>query len=1354
MTPLTTKELPITEQPFARDLEAGASTPSTCRHPRIPPDSTALRLGSASAISLGPPAPYRPPVDIDICERCGVLVEDCHGPRAAKGCIAGGRGKSGRPCHRWVAALQRLDGKLWKVPSSFLLAAVAALAFSGVCRASITTYVEKYASFWPANGFAVGTLLHLTPLQAAFFTPMVFLANFLITAQFQLAHVSALFAGVNFFEYMGIFLLIKLLAPNYRDLADMRSTITMLLAILVVSLLGGLFGSLCVVWQLGGVLPIELFKWFISDCLGNLAVIPFFLAAVKWRIYFRRLQREPLWKKLLPVFCWAIIATLELSCHELPDIYYFYLNGPESMPFIAHIFSFPFILIAGWAMGPLGYTSATLTLCLTGVAGIVFLSGNTEPVINMLLSRFQLFLLMTLITSQTLMTVEKARQRALADSLHANHNKTRFMAFLCHELRNPLHAVVNIAALLKETAPPQPPPPPPSRSRRPSAGLRPDNASDVSATATAAAGAEYHRLCDAIATAGNYMCQIIDDVLETSKLEQSVVILKPAEVDIASILLRIGEQTRHDLVPRNVRFNLVVGRMAGGGACRGGVEGCCEDAGEPLRSCLLTDESRIKQLFTNLLANAIKVTSPHHAIDCRLWCENPTASDPLPPLNTLPPSHLLRILSNRFFPFLPCSSHSHPFPPRLATLTDPADPSSPYTRTMLCFEVSDAGPAPSSADPDAPFRPFEVKPVEGPLSQEYTGSGLGLAICKQLVTLMGGTIGIRPKRVEVGVEGGGGTGSTIFVRLPMLAVNPRPCEGCEAGAAVASETALESAGPATYIDIPHAAPAAEDASSPHVVIEMTSLPTTASAPAHPPTPARTRLASSIGMLMLDEGGVAPARLPPRSIDNVTPWLVASASREPQLDERDPSPPAEASRSEPPPSPSRRMWLGKERRGWKREGPGRRFAARLGRRGRMMASESRGWKEGAKKGNDGHGSMKTEDSNEEEERGESSNASEHPSLNGASSDGPSSPARIATTCDVAAAALDPPSLCGSSPPDAIEPLFLTAKTVSPPVSLPSPIIASSLGPANGGSSKPAVPEGEVTKPPPPVVEAGSVKEDLDGWVDTSTEQEEVPMREDESLVGKHLECDERNGPGPPKPVLGPPVGTSENVLVDREGSERPPVLERRRTEDRQQGEVKRSDLVEGVPNSKSRLGLTADGSHTNDLEPSTSHSDGNPVELKPAPPPAPTLADPAIPPKAILIVDDSSLNRKILTRLLQKACPNAILHEASNGLEAVTLVHKSRLPSSSPQRPSPSDDEKDSPVTYAGILMDLQMPVMDGREATRKIRGMGWHELPIVAVTASFVEEEELKITDGFTCLAPKPFLKQDAEKVLQMFGVL
>jgi CheY-like chemotaxis protein len=109
---------------------------------------------------------------------------------------------------------------------------------------------------------------------------------------------------------------------------------------------------------------------------------------------------------------------------------------------------------------------------------------------------------------------------------------------------------------------------------------------------------------------------------------------------------------------------------------------------------------------------------------------------------------------------------------------------------------------------------------------------------------------------------------------------------------------------------------------------------------------------------------------------------------------------------------------------------------------------------------------------------------------------------------------------------------------------------------------------------------------------------------------------------------------------------------------------------------------------------------------------------------VLIVEDNPVNMKLAKILISNAFPEFALLEAENGEEAVDAF------------------EKNKPDL---ILMDIQMPVMHGYEATRKIRAIeiekGGH-VPIIALTASIVQDEIISCKEaGMDDFLNKPIIK-------------
>ncbi|WP_347986198.1 PAS domain S-box protein [Methylomonas sp. AM2-LC] len=112
--------------------------------------------------------------------------------------------------------------------------------------------------------------------------------------------------------------------------------------------------------------------------------------------------------------------------------------------------------------------------------------------------------------------------------------------------------------------------------------------------------------------------------------------------------------------------------------------------------------------------------------------------------------------------------------------------------------------------------------------------------------------------------------------------------------------------------------------------------------------------------------------------------------------------------------------------------------------------------------------------------------------------------------------------------------------------------------------------------------------------------------------------------------------------------------------------------------------------------------------------------PRIPGVRVLVVDDSEINREVAQRVLQDE--GALVYLASDGQEALEWL---------------SRDVQQVDV----ILMDIQMPRLDGYEATRRIRQLPHcANLPILALTAgAFKSLQQLAFDAGMNDFIPKPF---------------
>ena len=215
---------------------------------------------------------------------------------------------------------------------------------------------------------------------------------------------------------------------------------------------------------------------------------------------------------------------------------------------------------------------------------------------------------------------------------HVSQTKSEFLATMSHEIRTPMNGILGMLDLLRETPFPT------------------EQATQVD---TAYASAEA-------------LLAILNDILDLSKIEAGMLSLEVIDFD----LLQTLEDVAHLLVER---------------AQSKGLELLC-DLPPELPRFLRGDPSRLRQVLTNLLGNAIKFTTTGEVV--------------------------LRS--------------------RVAQSTD--------TAVQVRFEIQDTGIGIDPAVQHQLFQPFTQAGVS--TAREYGGTGLGLAICKRLVELMGGEIGV------------------------------------------------------------------------------------------------------------------------------------------------------------------------------------------------------------------------------------------------------------------------------------------------------------------------------------------------------------------------------------------------------------------------------------------------------------------------------------------------------------------------------------------------------------------------------------------------------------------------------------
>ncbi|HQU15581.1 MAG: hypothetical protein B7Z66_00855 [Chromatiales bacterium 21-64-14] len=245
---------------------------------------------------------------------------------------------------------------------------------------------------------------------------------------------------------------------------------------------------------------------------------------------------------------------------------------------------------------------------------------------------------------------ERALHRAKESAEAANRAKSEFLANMSHEIRTPMNGVLGMLSLLRETT----------------------------------LSSEQREYADVAHKSGDSLLALLNDILDFSKIEAHKLRLESIDFDVRPILEDAVELFSERAHAKGLQLAGIVSA--------------------PVPWTLRGDPTRLRQVLTNLIGNAVKFTE-HGAVAVRA-----------------------EFLSE--------------------------------TETGVClrFSVKDTG---IGIPPEAQRSVFELfSQADTSTTRRYGGTGLGLAICKELVTRMGG---------EIGVESLPAQGSTFWftVDLPV-----------------------------------------------------------------------------------------------------------------------------------------------------------------------------------------------------------------------------------------------------------------------------------------------------------------------------------------------------------------------------------------------------------------------------------------------------------------------------------------------------------------------------------------------------------------------------------------------------------
>ncbi|MGI6500457.1 MAG: hybrid sensor histidine kinase/response regulator [Anaerostipes sp.] len=245
-------------------------------------------------------------------------------------------------------------------------------------------------------------------------------------------------------------------------------------------------------------------------------------------------------------------------------------------------------------------------------------------------------------------------QGALEDARQASYAKTEFLSRISHDMRTPMNGILGIAELSKEV----------------------DNPVIL------------HEYIEKIKSSGEYLLALLNDTLDFQKIESGQMVLDPKVVTMKEVLENVKNMTQRSAEEQNIELQMILDKK----------EDICY---------IRADVMRLKQIFMNLISNAIKFTPSGGKVEVLGECKK----------------------ENDF-------------------------------NIQYKVMISDNGIGMSED--------FLTNRIFLPFSQEYSesvsrqmGSGLGLSIVKQLIELMDGTI-------EVESELGAGSKFTVYLEFPKV----------------------------------------------------------------------------------------------------------------------------------------------------------------------------------------------------------------------------------------------------------------------------------------------------------------------------------------------------------------------------------------------------------------------------------------------------------------------------------------------------------------------------------------------------------------------------------------------------------
>jgi len=165
---------------------------------------------------------------------------------------------------------------------------------------------------------------------------------------------------------------------------------------------------------------------------------------------------------------------------------------------------------------------------------------------------------------------EEVIRTAMKEAEIASRTKTEFLANMSHELRTPLNAIIGFSEIIKE-----------------------ETLGPVGST-------KYREYADDINESGQHLLDLINDILDLSKVESGTDNLQEGKIEIPAIIRSTLKLVEHRTEQGGVNLEL--------------------DYSDQL-PMMRADERKLKQILVNLLSNAVKFTDAGGEVTFRAWCQ-------------------------------------------------------------------------------------------------------------------------------------------------------------------------------------------------------------------------------------------------------------------------------------------------------------------------------------------------------------------------------------------------------------------------------------------------------------------------------------------------------------------------------------------------------------------------------------------------------------------------------------------------------------------------------------------------------------------------------------------------------------